>query len=669
MILTYHEFDLFFTFLLVSMITLVINIVFYVYKRRGYSLNHMKLLVITSLIVSSYFLVVGLPFFILNKPTIIINSFEKYWNQILFFNLSIFFLFISLIILLFPSLDIDKSKILLEIPSFKNAKRGKIKIGRVLKGNRRRYEFSLSIKDLEKHMFICGATGTGKSNFIQNFLINFKKNYNIPFFLVEFKGEYHFLQEEIDDVIILLPGENFSLNIFNPENTNPIIHGERIFDILKSGNFLDDSSAEYSPQMEKVLVEILVNVCKNGKYQSWNGFEFHCKEYLKKNLNTIPMLKQTLISIKNRIRRFSDGPLKAIFETNEKFKIKELFKRNVILDLSSIIRLGGEKEDALFFLNMILKYLWDRNLTRGAYNFKGIRHLTIIEDAQYFAPQGLQKKNKLTSYLEDIALLQRGTGECLISLATRPNISREILANCGVLVSYQNHIEKDLMCELLNLDQEKKHLLSNLEEGEAIIRINSIKEPFLLWVPLILRDYPEFIDINNKNKKIMGKTEGRAIDLELDKKPVRHVSLFSSKISESLRKIINKIKTKIKKYSKLVKNTISTNLTWKKERKHVLDSKNSKIDQEKRLDQLDQNPRMLKKEKYRKTRKNELFSNAYDVLNDKSGKNIINNSKEILNNNKDFEGFPIKEINKIDNYDELKTYVDKLYTLEKSKTD
>lgn len=26
---------------------------------------------------------------------------------------------------------------------------------------------------------------------------------------------------------------------------------------------------------------------------------------------------------------------------------------------------------------MILKYLWDKNLTYGAYNFKGMKHLTI----------------------------------------------------------------------------------------------------------------------------------------------------------------------------------------------------------------------------------------------------------------------------------------------------
>jgi len=217
------------------------------------------------------------------------------------------------------------------------------------------------------------------------------------------------------------------------------------------------------------------------------------------------MLNQTLISIKNRIRRFSKGPLKALFEDNDFPNVQDLFKQNILLDLSSIIRLGGEKEDALFFLNMILKYLWDKNLTKGAYDFMGIQHLTIIEDAQYFAPSGLIKKNKITSYLEDIALLQRGTGECLITLATRPDISKEILANNGIVLTFKNHLEKDIMCELLNLDYENRNFLSILEEGQCIIRVNSVKEPFLLEVPYIKKESMTFKEIYRNNKYILEK--------------------------------------------------------------------------------------------------------------------------------------------------------------------
>jgi hypothetical protein len=393
-------------------------------------------------------------------------------------------------------------------PSYQDAKRGNFKIGRIIKKGNCKYHFKLSLNDLEKHMFICGSTGTGKSNFMQNLLINFTKYYRIPFFLVEFKGEYHFLQEHIKDLLILWPGENFSINIFDPGKSNPSIHAERIFDILKSGRFLDDN-AEFSPQMEKVLVEILIKVCKQKSLQNWKGFEQCCKEYLTKNRNLIPMLKQTLISLKNRIRRFSSGPLKGLFEAKEMISIQKIFNQNVILDLSSIIRLGGEKEDAFFFLNMILKYLWDRNLTMGASNFDGIKHLTIIEDAQYFAPQNLIKKSKLTTYLEDIALLQRGTGECLITLATRPDISKEILANNGIVLTFKNHIEKEIMCELLNIDLEKKYYLSKLEEGECIIRVNSIKEPFLLKIPLIKRKFLTFSEVLRNNNKVLNNLENK----------------------------------------------------------------------------------------------------------------------------------------------------------------
>jgi len=356
----------------------------------------------------------------------------------------------------------------LEKPSNLRSRKGTIRIGKVLEFGHKKHAFFLSLKDLEKHMFICGATGTGKTNFLQHFLINFKKQYKIPFMLVEFKGEYHFLQKTIENLLIIRPGENFSINIFNPEGALPEVHAERIFDILKSGKFLDEN-AEFSPQMEKVLVEILTKVCQNKEFQSWEGFYKYCQGYATNKQKEIPMLSQTLISITNRIRRFSLGSLKAIFDTDHKLKVKDLFKRNVLFDLSSIIRLGGEKEDALFFLNMVLKYLWDKNLTQGAYNFQGIKHITIVEDTQYFAPKDLARKNKLTSYLEDIALLQRGTGECLISLATHPDISEEILANCGVLVCFKTHMEKELLCKLLNLDTENEDYLSILEEGQCIV--------------------------------------------------------------------------------------------------------------------------------------------------------------------------------------------------------
>ena len=472
-----------------------ISTLYYASKVKEFNANFLKVIIPIAIIL--LFVIFFMNYY---SYVIIINTYQPYRITLTFF--SQLSLFISCGLFIISITYHDEDLINLENPSILKARKGDIEVGRVMYQNEKRHRYFLSLEDLEKHMFVCGSTGTGKSNFVQNFLINFKKQYDIPFLLIEFKGEYIFLQEQMEDVLVFRPGEDFSINIFNPEGAHPEIHAERIFDILKSGQFLDEE-AEYSPQMQKVLVDILTNVCKDKTSQNWEGFYQQCKKYLKTERKRIPMLAQTLISIRNRIRRFSIGPLKAIFSSKTEFKIKDLLTKNIIIDLSSIIRLGGEKEDALFFLNMILKYLWDENLTIGGRNYRGIKHLTIVEDAQYFAPQDLTKQTKLTTYLEDIALLQRGTGECLISVATRPQVSQEILANCGVLVIFKSHMEKEFQCELLNLDEINNHYLSILEKGRCLIRVNSIKRPFLLWNPYIHRNHLDDGEINRKNAKIL----------------------------------------------------------------------------------------------------------------------------------------------------------------------
>ncbi|MFX1392642.1 MAG: ATP-binding protein [Promethearchaeota archaeon] len=422
---------------------------------------------------------------------------ESFLDSLLI-NISIVFLVSSTILVIYSFNFEERYVLKLDCPARKKSK-GTINIGKITHENKSKYNFYLKIEDLEQHMFVCGATGTGKSNFLQNFLLHFVKKHDIPFLITEFKGEYQFLQEKIKDLVILKPGENFSINIFDPENSNPEVHAERVFQIFESGGLLE--GIEYSPQMERTFVDILNKVCPVPENRNWERF-FELSEKYYKATKDITFLK-SVVAVQNRIRRYGLGTLKDIFVKKSGINAKDLFEHNVLLDLSSIIRLGGEKEDALFFLNMILKYLWDKNIEFGSKNYKSIKHITIIEDAQYFAPEELSSRTKLTSYIEDIALLLRGTGECLISLATRPKISKEILANCGVLVSFQNHMQKDLMQELLNLKDWQKEYLSMLKKGECIVRVNSIEKPFILQTEYVERSWLSDDEIMENNQKII----------------------------------------------------------------------------------------------------------------------------------------------------------------------
>lgn len=153
--------------------------------------------------------------------------------------------------------------IALPYPSRQRAKKGQIEMGRIKFKNKEKYKFKLSIEDLERHMFICGSTGSGKTNFHQRFLIHLDRVLDVPFMLCEFKGEYTFMQSKIGDILVLKPGYNFFINIFDPVNTSPRIHAERLFQAFRSGMKFEDK--EFTPQMERVFVDILIEMCKDEK--------------------------------------------------------------------------------------------------------------------------------------------------------------------------------------------------------------------------------------------------------------------------------------------------------------------------------------------------------------------------------------------------------------------
>jgi len=380
----------------------------------------------------------------------------------------------------------------LPIPSRRDSRRGKIKIGKslVVKESlllkkpkyKKKYKFYLSEEDLHRHVFISGLTGAGKTNFIKNFLLEFKKKFDLNFLIVQIKNEFDYIIDNFKDLDIYSPGENFSIDIFNSGKVDPIIHAERIFEMFKNTRLIDASS-DFSPQMEKVLVDVLTDVCLSKGEKNWQKFHEICKQYSKSYEREIPKLAQTIISIKNRIRRFSEGPLKRAFSDKNLVPISKILNSNCILNLGSIVRLGGDKEDVYFFLMLVLKNIWDYNVSAGIYN--RLKHITIVDDATYFMPRDHSKNDKISTYLEDIALLQRGTGESLITIATRPDISENILANSGVVIGFETHFKKKKFAQLLNLPEEKYMYLSLLEQGQCIIRTPSVKMPFLLQVPWI----------------------------------------------------------------------------------------------------------------------------------------------------------------------------------------
>ncbi len=381
-------------------------------------------------------------------------------------------------------------------------KAGNIKIGKVIQDGKRK-DFYLTTNDIKEHMFICGPTGQGKSNFLKYFLLNYYKTYDTPFIMFVYKNEYNFLSDYIDDLIILKPGINFSINIFDPRTLHPNVHAAKTFKILESGKLLV-TSAEFTPQMEKVITGALKNVAENKSLQNWDGFKEVIEKFCKKKKSEgNPTYMRTIDSIDARLLNYSRYPLKKMFEVENEISIDNLFDHKVIIDLSSIYNLGGDKDDAVFFMNMILKLLFEKNMNKGVESDNEIKHLVIIEDAQYFAEDKIVKKSTVTTYLEDIALIERAYGECLITIATRPDISRNILSNSNTILFTKANFDYKIANQLLNLSKIDFYILGQLEKGQFIIKPNSKKYPLLITVPIVDNKLlNKFLKLKSKKNRI-----------------------------------------------------------------------------------------------------------------------------------------------------------------------
>ncbi|MFX0102366.1 MAG: ATP-binding protein [Candidatus Hodarchaeota archaeon] len=370
----------------------------------------------------------------------------------------------------------------IEAPPAPDCGAGSINIGKALTRGGGSRDFLLQVADLRKHVFINGGTGTGKSSFVQNLLKEILARFPaMPFMLIELKGEYEWLKDQYPGVEVLQPGLNFGINMFEPAG-DPHVHAEMIYDLLQT-SFDFTTANDFSPQMEKILVDLIHITCsqKDPARRSIDTFFEIAKAYIKKNKDKVPFIDKSWIAIENRIRRVIEGPLKPVFETTTgRVTMAEIHSKRVIIDLSSIIKLGGTKDDLYFFANMMFKSLWDHNLAKEP--SRGIDHLTIVDDAQYFHKESREKEKGKSSYFEDIALLLRGKGEVLVSVSTRPEVSHDVLANCGLMVCFQTKFREDVykLQGLLHLSENQNSLLEILPEHVSLVKVNSYPYPFLV---------------------------------------------------------------------------------------------------------------------------------------------------------------------------------------------
>lgn len=342
---------------------------------------------------------------------------------------------------------------------------------------------------LNKHMFITGVTGTGKTTTCQKLLLESE----LPFLVIEpAKTEYRILMNnpKTEDILIFTLGNDkvapFRLNPFE------FFEGESItsrVDMLKA-------AMEASFDMEAAIPQIIesamyscyedygwnIDTDENEKFDNPYAEGVYSFPTLEDLLNKIEkevikhnfddrLKKDYIGSITARLQGLLVGSKGQMLNTRRSIDFRELIEKKVVLEIQEI-KNGTEKSLVIGF---ILTNLCEALRVKYEEN-SHFKHITLIEEAhrllsKYTPGDSLNKKNSVETFADMLAEVRK-YGESLIIADQIPNkMTPEVLKNTNTKIVHKIFAEddKEAIGNTISLSKEQKDFLSSLPPGRAIV--------------------------------------------------------------------------------------------------------------------------------------------------------------------------------------------------------
>lgn len=288
-----------------------------------------------------------------------------------------------------------------------------IRIGSIVDGKRPldNMPFSLSELDLNKHTFVCGITGSGKTTTVKKILIEAQK----PFLVIESaKKEYRNLAVDTD--VYTLGKPEINAPKINPFYIIPGVSPQVHIDYLK--DLFNASFSFYGP-MPYILEKCLHSVYRNKGWDLTLGYhpllansnsptDFFSIEHTKDRYSfaSHKFLFPTMQELKDEIARYIDEELKydgevagnvktAIkvrlenlcigakgytFNTTDYLDLEKLLEKNAVFELEGL----ADDSDKAFSVGLLVIFINEyRQVQKEIEGNKriGLQHLLVIEEA------------------------------------------------------------------------------------------------------------------------------------------------------------------------------------------------------------------------------------------------------------------------------------------------
>ena len=369
----------------------------------------------------------------------------------------------------------------------------RIELGQLVQcGDVKQIPVYLNRNNLDKHTFIAGVTGSGKTTTCQNILLDAA----LPFLVIEpAKTEYRVLKDACPDVLFFTPGRQDVAPFFlNPFELFP---GEAISsraDMLKATLEASFEMEAAIPQiMEAAIYQAYTDKGWDIQTNTWNGlgegdgqgpfaagvYAFPTLTDFSKAIQEVTdaqgfdqrLRDEYLGSINARIQSLMVGAKGMMLNTPRSLDFRDLVRRKVIIELEEI-KNGSEKSLLMgFILTNLLQAVQACHAKDPSF-----QHITLIEEAHRllsrYQPGDSMNKKQGVEVFSDMLAEVRKYGESFIIVDQIPDkMTPEVLKNTNTKIVHKLFAQddKEAIGNTMALNDEQKAFLSNLEPGRAIM--------------------------------------------------------------------------------------------------------------------------------------------------------------------------------------------------------
>lgn len=426
-----------------------------------------------------------------------------------------------------PNFELKKGKIYPLITD----DNGGIEIGHICSGKRilKNMSFSLTYRDLARHTFVCGITGSGKTTTVKNILINA----NIPFLVIESaKKEYRniSLKDNKRPKVYTLGKTEINCLQFNPFYIQCGVSPQMHIDFLK--DLFNASFSFYGP-MPYILEKCLQNIYKKKGWNLTLGFhpyftnmnnsidffdadymqekyalkthkyifptmqelKFEIERYIEKEMNYEGEVAGNIkTAIKARLDSLCSGSKGYMFNTYEYADMDELLNNNTVFELEGL----ADDSDKAFCVGLLIIFINEYRQVHKeiASSNQDLSHILVIEEAHRLLKNiSTEKtsedignpKGKAVEHFTNMIAEMRSYGQGVIVAEQIPSkLAPDVIKNSSnkIIQRLVAADDQELIANTIGLPVNDCIDLGNLTAGTALCHKEGMNLPVRVKIPL-----------------------------------------------------------------------------------------------------------------------------------------------------------------------------------------